>query len=382
MHRTAICGASIFDGNSIQNEMVVIVGNGRILDVIAENKMPANVETFDLSGGLLAPGFIDIQVNGGGGIMFNSEQSVATLKQMMRGHRKYGTTGMLPTLITASRDQMEAAIIAVRAAIENEVPGILGVHLEGPYLNPAKRGVHSDSIIRPMEEGAVAFLASLGEVGITLATLAPECVPPGSIADLVQRGVIVCAGHTNGTYGHACAALAEGMTGFTHLFNAMSPISHREPGMAGAAIDDADSWCGLIVDGHHVNWPVLRIALKAKAPRKMMLVTDAMATVGAQSDSFVLDGIEIFAADGRCATADGTLAGAHLDMATAVRNTVKYLEVSLEEALRMASLYPAEFLGLDAERGKLKTGYRADMVWMDDFGNVSGTWINGQFAEH
>jgi N-acetylglucosamine-6-phosphate deacetylase len=294
----------------------------------------------------------------------------------MAAHRKYGTTAMLPTLITDHRDKMEAAITAITDAINQEVPGIVGIHLEGPYLNAERKGVHDANIIRPMEDDAIDLLTRLPN-GCILVTMAPEKAAKGTIKKLADRGVLVCAGHTAGTYNHVQAAIAEGMRGFTHLFNAMSPMTHREPGVAGAAMADDSTWCGLIADGYHVHPAVLKVAIHAKAKGKIMLVTDAMPTVGADEKRFVLGGEEIIATDGRCALADGTLAGSDLDMIAAVKNCVEMVGIDLGEALRMASLYPAAFLKLDDVMGRIAPGYQADMILFDDDYNVTCSWIKG-----
>ena len=271
---------------------------------------------------------------------------------------------------------METAIAAVTDAIDAGVPGIVGIHLEGPYLNPERKGVHSADIIRPMEDDAIELLTRLSN-GRILVTMAPEKAAKGTIKALANKGVLVCAGHTAGNYAHIQSAIDEGLRGFTHLFNAMSPMTHREPGVAGAAMADDTTWCGLIADGYHVHPAVLKVAIRAKATGKIMLVTDAMPTVGADDKRFTLGGEEIIAADGRCALADGTLAGSDLDMISAVKNCVEMVGLNLGEALRLASLYPAEFLKLDDKMGRIAPGYQADMILFDDAFNVSRSWING-----
>lgn len=372
----AISNCRVFDGDRFQTGKAVLIEDGKISGLVTPNDIPADAKMIDAKGQTLAPGFIDVQVNGGGGVMLNDSTDIDGLRIMMEGHRKYGTTSMMPTLITADRETMEAAIVAVREAVNANLPGIVGIHLEGPYLNPARKGVHDENIIRPMEEDAIDLLCSLG-TGRTIVTLAPEKAEPGTIAKLTERGILVCAGHTAGTFDDMQPALGEGMRGFTHLFNAMSPMTHRAPGVAGAAMADDQSWCGLIADGYHVHPAVMKIAVRAKATGKIMLVTDAMATVGAKDKRFVWKGEEIIATDGRCALADGTLAGSDLDMISAVRNCVEMIGLDLTEALRMASLYPATFLKLDDSKGRIAPGYDADLVLFDDNFQVTQTWING-----
>ncbi|MFH1803582.1 MAG: N-acetylglucosamine-6-phosphate deacetylase [Pseudomonadota bacterium] len=376
MHDFAITNARIFDGEIFQDDKAVLIGGGKITGLCARDDIPAGTRTLDGGGHILAPGFIDVQVNGGGGVLLNDQTSVAGIRAMMAAHRQYGTTAMLPTLITDHREKMEQAIAAVTDAISQQVPGIVGIHLEGPYLNPARKGVHDANIIRPMEDDAIDLLSRLPN-GRILVTMAPEKAAKGTIAKLTERGVLVCAGHTAGTYDDIQAALGEGLRGFTHLFNAMSPLAHREPGVAGAAMADDQSWCGLIVDGYHIHPAVVKIAVRAKARGKIMLVTDAMPTVGATDKSFVLGGEKIIASEGRCSLADGTLAGSDLDMMSAVKNTVAMAGVDLGEALRMASLYPAEFLRLDDKMGRIAPGHNADLVLFDAAYTVTRTWING-----
>ncbi|RCK34524.1 N-acetylglucosamine 6-phosphate deacetylase [Thalassospira xiamenensis] len=372
----AITNARVFDGTDFQSEKAVIVRDGKVDAIVGNRHIPENISVIDAGNQILAPGLIDVQVNGGGGVLLNDEPNIDGIRAIMAGHRKYGTTAMLPTLITDHRDKMEAAITAVTDAISQDVPGIVGIHLEGPYLNAERKGVHDANIIRPMEDDAIDLLTRLPN-GRTLVTMAPEKAAKGTIKKLADRGVLVCAGHTAGTYSHIQAAITEGMRGFTHLFNAMSPMTHREPGVAGAAMADDNTWCGLIADGYHVHPAVLKVAIHAKAKGKIMLVTDAMPTVGADEKRFVLGGEEIIATDGRCALADGTLAGSDLDMIAAVKNCVEMVGIDLGEALRMASLYPATFLKLDDIMGRIAPGYQADMILFDDDYNVTRSWIKG-----
>lgn len=372
----ALTGGRIFTGKTVLDGQAALIADGRIVDLVAADAVPGDCARSELGGGLLAPGFIDVQVNGGGGVLFNDTPTVDTIRTIAKAHRRFGTTGLLPTLITDTEPVRRAAIDAMRRALTEAVPGVLGIHLEGPFLNVARKGVHRADLIVPAGPADIDLLCSLG-VGRTLVTLAPEKAPPGMIARLVSNGVLVCAGHTAGTYDEIRAALDAGVTGFTHLFNAMSPLTSREPGVVGAALDDERSWCGLIVDGHHVHPASLRVAIAAKKRGRMMLVTDAMPPVGARDPSFVINGETISVIDGRCATADGTLAGSALDMATAVRNTVGLVGLPLEEALRMASAYPAAFLGLEGELGAIAPGYRADLVLLNDRIEVVETWIAG-----
>jgi N-acetylglucosamine-6-phosphate deacetylase len=371
----ALTGARVFDGERMRDGHAVVIDGDRIAAVVPEAGLEATLPRRRIEG-LLAPGFIDVQVNGGGGVLFNDQPDVAGIRAIGAAHRRFGTTGFLPTLITDRPERMVAAIAAVGDALATRVPGVLGIHLEGPFLSPARKGAHDASLMRRVEEADIAVMTSL-QAGRTLVTLAPEIVPPEIIARLMQAGVIVSAGHTAASHAVVVAALSQGVTGFTHLFNAMPPLANREPGPVGAALDDRGSWCGLIVDLHHVAAASLRVAIAAKGWDRMMLVTDAMPTVGTELSEFTLLGQRVIRAGGRLTTEDGTLAGSDLDMASAVRNCVSALGLKLEQALAMASRVPATFLRLERELGRIAPGYRASLVLLDDRLAVTETWIDG-----
>jgi N-acetylglucosamine-6-phosphate deacetylase len=374
----ALTNGRVLLENGLAENKCVLLSNGRILDIVApSDRRVRRAERYDLGGQLLLPGFIDSQVNGGGGVLFNDAPSVESIRAIGRAHRRFGTTGFLPTLISTDLDVMARAIAAVRSAIEAGVPGVLGIHIEGPFLNVARKGVHDPAKLRELDPSALELLTSL-RGGRTLVTLAPEMTTPQMIEELVAAGVVVSAGHTNATYAEISSALRHGLTGFTHLFNAMSPLTGREPGTVGAALDDPASWCGIIVDGEHTDPVVLRIALRCKAHDRFMLVTDAMPSVGTNNDSFELQGRRITVRGSACLDEDGRLAGSNMDMASCVRNAISMLGLSLPEAVRMASQGPAEFLGLAHDTGRIAPGLRADLALADDALNVLETWIAGR----
>ncbi|MCS4235692.1 N-acetylglucosamine-6-phosphate deacetylase [Stenotrophomonas sp. BIGb0135] len=377
--KTVLRNARILAGDEFRDDLAVVIEAGRITALLSDAapQLGSADEQMDLGGGWLLPGFIDAQVNGGGGVLFNNTPDVDSLRTLAAAHRRFGTTGLLPTLISDDAQVMRRAIDATRAAIAQGVPGVLGIHLEGPYIAPARKGTHDANKFRVPDADEIAMAASLDN-GVTLLTLAPERVPLESIRALVERGVIVAAGHTAASYEEARAGLDAGIRGFTHLYNAMSPLTGREPGAVGAALEDRDSWVGIIADGVHVHPASLRVALAAKPRGKVMLVTDAMPPVGADSPSYELYGEVITAVDGVVRNAAGSLAGSALDMATAVRNAVQLLGLPLEEAARMASRYPAQFLNLDDRLGEIAEGYQADLVLLDDALQVRSTWIAGQ----
>ncbi|MBA2077069.1 N-acetylglucosamine-6-phosphate deacetylase [Rhodanobacter sp. PCA2] len=374
---TALTHARVLTAHGWRDDLAVLVEGERIAALLpGDHAAVRAAQVQDLGGALLVPGFIDVQVNGGGGALFNAAPTVATIRTIGAAHRKFGTTGFLPTLISDSTEVMRAALAAVEQAFDEGVPGLLGVHLEGPYLAPERKGVHDPKWFHVPGEEELAMLCAPHR-GVRLVTLAPERVPHEIIARLAAAGVIVNAGHTAADHATIRAVLAAGVRGFTHLFNAMTPLGSREPGVVGAALDDPGSWCGIIVDGHHVHPASLRNAVAAKPRGKTLLVTDAMPPVGADDPSYVLNGETIIAKDGICQTANGVLAGSALDMAGAVRNTVDLLGLPLDEAVRMASTYPADFLGLGASHGRIAVGYRADLVVMDADCRVRRSWIGG-----
>ncbi len=375
MQVVLINGRVLLDGGVVEDRCVV-VEKGRISAILNAGDAPAGAQQHDLEGGLLVPGFIDTQVNGGGGTLFNDAPTAETIAAIGAAHRAYGTTGFLPTLISDDLSVVDQALRATEAAIKAGVPGVLGVHIEGPFINAKRKGIHDPSKFRVIDEEAIDLLSSM-KVGKTLVTLAPETTTPEMIRRLTKAGVIVAAGHTNATYATMREALAAGVSGVTHLFNAMSPLTSREPGVVGASLESQTAWCGIIVDGRHVDPAVLRIALRTRPMDRFMLVTDAMPTVGMIDKRFDLQGQEIQVVDGVCVGPGGTLAGSDLDMIGAVRNAVSMLNLPLQDAVALASASPAAFLGLGAQRGRIAVGQAADLVLLDDALNVRQTWIDG-----
>ncbi|MEO8063940.1 MAG: N-acetylglucosamine-6-phosphate deacetylase [Pseudomonadota bacterium] len=371
----AFTNGKLLTDAGIEHNRTLLVRNGRIEAITCARELAGIERTIDLGGKLLAPGFIDVQVNGGGGVLFNDDPSVAGIIAIGKAHRRFGTTGFLPTLISDDLDVVARAIEATRAAIESRVPGVLGIHIEGPFLNTERRGVHDAGKLRSLDAAAVKLL-STPHGGVTMVTLAPERTTPELIRALNEAGVIVSAGHTNATFAELQPALAAGLRGFTHLFNAMSPLTSREPGAVGAALAADDAWCGLIVDGHHVHAEVMKLALRAKRHDRFMLVTDAMPSVGSDLKTFRIQGRLIAVTGDKIVDESGRLAGAHLDMAGAVRNAVKLLGIGTVTALCMGSRYPAEFLKLE-NLGRIAPGRRANLVLLDEQLQVHGTWIDG-----
>ena len=377
MSTLALVNGRVLGDDGIAEGRVVLVEGARIAAVTtASDPRVKSARRHDLRGATLLPGFIDAQVNGGGGVLFNDAPTIESIRAIGAAHRRYGTTGFMPTLISDDLSVIGEAMTAVREAIAAKVPGVIGVHIEGPFISAERAGTHDPSKFRDLDERGVQLLTSLG-VGRTLVTLAPETTTPATIRRLATKGIVVSAGHTNATFDEMREALAAGVRGVTHLFNAMSPLGHREPGVVGAALHDTECWCGLIVDARHVHPAVLQLALRSKRPDRFMLVTDAMPNVGYDSDHFILQGRRIEVRDGVCVDENGTISGSALDMATAVRNCVELLGLPLEQAARMASTYPARFLGLGDELGQIAPGFRASLVAVDDRVRVLETWIDG-----
>ncbi|MEM8936105.1 MAG: N-acetylglucosamine-6-phosphate deacetylase [Pseudomonadota bacterium] len=372
---TFINGEVLIDGAFVE-DAVVSVSEGRIETVSRSGEPEFDGDTVvDLNGASLLPGFVDVQVNGGGGVLFNDNPSVEAIKTIAEAHHKFGVTSLLPTLISDDLSKIETALCAVDDAIEARVPGIVGLHVEGPFLNADRRGIHDKSKIRTMTDEWVARL-SASRRGALVVTLAPDRVETHQIAALSAAGVKVCAGHTEATYEETWTALEAGLSGFTHLYNAMAPLQTRTPGIVAAALESS-AWCGLIVDGKHVHPAMLRLALRAKHDGRMMLVSDAMPSVGAQIDHFYLGEKRISVRDGECVSEDGTLAGAALEMRTAYQNAIEMLALPRHKAAALASTEPAAFLGMSNKIGRIAPGFKADFVVLSPTHAVQEVWIDG-----
>ncbi|MCG7547718.1 N-acetylglucosamine-6-phosphate deacetylase [Pseudoalteromonas sp. Of7M-16] len=361
-----------FDGHKLKNNVEFLVVDGKIS--FAAQNCDENPEVLE---GLVAPGLIDVQVNGGGGGFFNAEQTIECLRTIVTAHAKYGSTALMPTLITDKVEVMARAADATAQAIAQGEPGVVGIHFEGPHLSHPKKGTHSEQYIRPISEEEFTIYARQ-DLGIKMVTLAPETVPLEDIKRLIDLGVKVSVGHSNADFETTMAALEVGVDGFTHLFNAMSAYTSREPGVVGAALWEDNAWCGLIVDGHHVHPASAKLAIRSKQRGKIMLVTDAMPPVGTDDMEFdFFDGRKVIRTGDRLNSTTGELAGSVLDMASAVRNTVNTLDITLTEALRMASLYPAQYLGL-SDKGHLLEGADADFVVLNNSQEVLSNFIGGK----
>lgn len=373
----ALLAETLFDGDEFRKDCAVVIEDGRIAAITAPRRLDAGMTIHKLEGGLLAPGFIDVQVNGGGGTLFNADPTVEGVRRIAEAHRRHGTTGLLPTVITDAPAVLDQALDAIATARRQQVPGILGIHVEGPFIDPKRKGAHDEKYIRTLTSADIDTLGS-ADCGRLMLTLAPNRVPAELIARLVARRIFVSLGHAEAHGPEIAAALAAGASAFTHLFNAMSQMTGREPGMVGMGLADRRSFCGLIADGWHVEDTVLHVALAAKPRDRFMLISDAMPPAAGGPDFFTLQGREVRRINGRLQLDDGTLAGSNLTMDEAVRYCTTRLGVPLIDTLRMASLNPAAFLKHDHELGRIVPGYRANLVHLGDDLKVMATWIDGK----
>lgn len=383
--KQALVGARIFTGEEFLDDYALVLAGEKIDALLPRAQLDPSIPQTLLVGGVLAAGFIDLQVNGGGGAFFTNDTSVSAIQTILDGHRPTGTTSLLPTLISDTREVHQAGVKAVADAVAAGMKGVLGVHVEGPFFDMARRGAHNERYIRAMEQADIDWLVASvkGQHDFkVMLTLAPEHAAPGQIKQLTSAGVVICAGHTDAHYESVVNALKEGLSGFTHLYNAMRPTTGREPGVVGAALEDANSWCGIIIDTYHVHAASARIAYSAKPKGKMYLVTDAMSTVGSPEKSFQIYGETIYEKDGCLVNAEGRLAGSAIGMIDAVRLNTTWVGVELAESLRMASLYPAQFMQVDDYLGRIANGYRADLVHFTDDYRVTHTWVAGDLQVH
>nr|WP_278988353.1 N-acetylglucosamine-6-phosphate deacetylase [Plesiomonas shigelloides] len=376
----ALTNCRVYSGYDILDNHAVIINGDVIESVCPLSELPAGIATVDLDGANVSPGFIDVQLNGCGGVMLNDAVTEETLHIMQRANLKSGCTSYLPTLITTSDSEMKTAIAVMESYLQAHKNQALGLHLEGPYLNILKKGIHSPDFIRPADEAMVDYICEHADA-VTKVTLAPELAPASLIGKLVESGIVVSGGHTNASYAEARAGFAAGVSFTTHLFNAMPPITGREPGMVGAILDTPDVYTGIIADGFHVSWSNIRLAHKMKG-EKLVLVTDATAPAGANIDHFIFVGKKVYYRDGKCVDENGTLGGSALTMIEAVQNCVEHIGIALDEALRMATLYPARAINVADRLGQIKAGKVANITVFDRDFTVKATIVNGQLERH
>ena len=374
-----ITARRLFDGETMHENATLVIDDGLVADIVPANqaKTPTSGSRFDT--GLVVPGFVDLQVNGGGGYLLNDDPSVDTIRAICAAHIRLGTTSILPTLITDGPDKVRAAIDAAIAAHRAGVPGFLGLHLEGPHLSITRKGAHYAALMREMSPDDMKLLIeAAAQLPHLMVTLAPEVVSTAQISELANAGVVVSLGHSDCSAARALEAAEAGASCVTHLFNAMSPLSHREPGLVGATLESGTLSAGLIADGYHVDPIAIRIALASKrGPGHLFLVSDAMSVTGSELTSFTLASQKIFRRDGRLTQEDGTLAGADLDMRTAVGFMVETVGLGIDEALRMATSYPAACMRGSSKAGNLKPGSPADFLHLSEMLDLQGVWLRG-----
>ncbi|HBT15159.1 MAG TPA: N-acetylglucosamine-6-phosphate deacetylase [Erwinia persicina] len=374
----ALTQGRIYTGHKILDSHAVVIANGLIERICPLEDLPTGIETRQVDGAIIAPGFIDLQLNGCGGVQFNDDIaaiSVETLQTMQKANEKSGCTSFLPTLITSTDELMKRAVEVMRAWLAQNSNQALGLHLEGPWLNPLKKGTHNPDLIRAPDQALVDFLCANADV-IGKITLAPEKVDAAVIRQLRDAGIVISAGHSHGTYDEALAGIDAGVSFATHLYNAMPTTSGREPGLIGALFDSSEVWCGIIADGLHVHYANIRNAKRIKGD-KLILVTDATAPAGAAIDQFIFAGKTIYYRNGLCVDENGTLSGSALTMIEAVANSVEHVGIALDEALRMATLYPARAMGVEARLGTIEAGKVANLtVFTRDY-KITRTIVNG-----
>ena len=378
--KKSFVGATIFDGFKRHLNSALIIKNNKVVEIIPEEKIDPETEQIVLAGGLLTPGFIDLQVNGGGGVLFNDNPSLENLKTICEAHAKLGSTSIMPTLISDSPELNKKATLAITDALDQQINGLVGLHLEGPHLALARKGAHKEDFIRPMKEFDCLELESLAnKVPNLMLTIAPEAVSPEQITRLSNAGAIISLGHTDCTFNQAAEAVDAGATCATHLFNAMSPFGSREPGLVGAVLDSGKLFSGIIADGFHVNKISINLALRAKkGPGALFLVSDAMSTVGSDQKNLFLNDRLITRSQGKLILEDGTLAGADISLSDAVRYMVNEVGILQDDAIRMASLIPAKVLGVESEIGCLMPDARADFLWMKNDLEIEKVWVGGK----
>lgn len=372
-------GARLFDGDRFFDDHALVVEGGRVRALVDVGERPRGGEQIDCGGGVLAPGLIDWQVNGGGGVLFNAEPTVEGIAAIVRAHRREGVTGLLPTVITDAPEVLGAALAAARAA-SGKIPGALGIHVEGPFIDPRRAGIHPKQWIRPMgEKDAEALIA--GRSAVTVVTLAPASVPLALVERLASAGIVVSLGHSEATAEEAAAVFDAGARAATHLFNAMSQLGSRAPGVVGAALADRRVVCGLIADGEHVHPTACRAAIAARGAGGIALVSDAMPPAAGGPDSFALQGRTMTRVGQKLVDENGTLAGAAITLIDAVRMVATTLRAPLGAALAMATSTPARLLGLDDRIGRLAPDCEANLVYLTDNLGVAGVWMSGRLLD-
>ena len=374
--KQALLGSQIFCGERFYDDHALLVEGKSIVDIVDKNNTPDNFNKIELDQGILAPGFIDLQVNGGGGVLFNNSPNKESLNTIIKAHQFFGTTSVMPTVISDSLEVLEQCIKTVTEEIKNN-SSLLGIHIEGPFFNTKYRGVHQKQYISTINSDYLNLFESLKGFPVML-TLAPECISSQQLKHLTSLGIKTLAGHSDATYDELDDAIKNGLDGFTHLFNAMGQISAREPGVVGSALHFENTFASIIVDLHHVHPSLIQLAYQLKPKGKLFFISDSMATINHGKPSFELYDEVVNESDGRLVNSEGKLAGSSITQIDAVKNAYQKCNIPLNQALAMASRYPAEYLGIENHLGSLKPGYRADLVHFDSNFKVHNVWVSGK----
>jgi len=374
--KQALLGSQIFCGERFYDDHALLVEGKSIVDIVDKNNTPDNFNKIELDQGILAPGFIDLQVNGGGGVLFNNSPNKESLNTIIKAHQFFGTTSIMPTVISDSLEVLEQCIKTVTEEIKNN-SSLLGIHIEGPFFNTKYRGVHQKQYISAINSDYLNLFESLKGFPVML-TLAPECISSQQLKHLTSLGIKTLAGHSDATYDELDDAIKNGLDGFTHLFNAMGQISAREPGVVGSALHFENTFASIIVDLHHVHPSLIQLAYQLKPKGKLFFISDSMATINHGKPSFELYDEVVNESDGRLVNSEGKLAGSSITQIDAVKNVYQKCNIPLNQALAMASRYPAEYLGIENHLGSLKPGYRADLVHFDSNFKVHNVWVSGK----
>ena len=374
--KQALLGSQIFCGERFYDDHALLVEGKSIVDIVDKNNTPDNFNKIELDQGILAPGFIDLQVNGGGGVLFNNSPNKESLNTIIKAHQFFGTTSVMPTVISDSLEVLEQCIKTVTEEIKNN-SSLLGIHIEGPFFNTKYRGVHQKQYISTINSDYLNLFESLKGFPVML-TLAPECISSQQLKQLTSLGIKTLAGHSDASYDKLDDAIKNGLDGFTHLFNAMGQISAREPGVVGSALHFENTFASIIVDLHHVHPSLIQLAYQLKPTGKLFFISDSMATINHGKPSFELYDEVVNESDGRLVNSEGKLAGSSITQIDAVKNAYQKCNIPLNQALAMASRYPAEYLGIENYLGSLKPGYRADLVHFDSNFKVHNTWVSGK----
>ncbi len=374
--KQALLGSQIFCGERFYDDHALLVDGKSIVDIVDKNHTPDNFNKIELDQGILAPGFIDLQVNGGGGVLFNNSPNKESLNTIIKAHQFFGTTSVMPTVISDSLEVLEQCIKTVTEEIKNN-SSLLGIHIEGPFFNTKYRGVHQKQYISTINSDYLNLFESLKGFPVML-TLAPECISSQQLKHLTSLGIKTLAGHSDASYDELDDAIKNGLDGFTHLFNAMSQISAREPGVVGSALHFENTFASIIVDLHHVHPSLIQLAYQLKPTGKLFFISDSMATINHGKPSFELYDEVVNELDGRLVNSEGKLAGSSITQIDAVKNAYQKCNIPLNQALAMASRYPAEYLGIANHLGSLKPGYRADLVHFDSNFKVRNAWVSGK----